>query len=146
MVSKSEKQKRKELKKASRGPDVPSDPFFRRLHDAKAFNMFLPSDAAETPDDELKWRVVVVVHNRIGKQYDREEGNRLPASVPVKAVFATWMVESEEKCNGGFAQFFFNQRPYLAKLAVDGYEVLASRTASCSNSHRSPPSGTRRLR
>jgi hypothetical protein len=120
---KDEKQRRKELKKAYKKTDVPKDSFVRGLFEASRLTAFCPSDAEAISDEELEWRVVVVVHNKIGRDYANEEAIVSTFSRAVQALFSTSMVESEI-ANGGFSQFFSNQKPYLAALALEGYEFL----------------------
>ena len=114
----SEKQRRKTLKRQY----LEQDASFRELQAQKQIRACRIEDLVNTSDENLEWRIVQVVLNLIEASSGEEE---VLADLPVgpRAVFATWLCEAEVM-NGGFEQFFFNQKPYLWEYAREGYRLL----------------------
>ena len=114
----SEKQRRKTLKRQY----LEQDASFRELQSQKQIRACKIEDLVNTSDENLEWGIVQVILNLIEESSDAE---KVLAGLPVgpRAMFATWLCEAEVM-NGGFEQFFFNQKPYLWEYAREGYRLL----------------------
>ncbi len=74
-------------------------------------------------DEEIEWEIVERVVERMGGDYEPAVVLSLPEGV--RAVYATWEVESEVN-NGGFDQYFGNTDGALAGEAIAGYRQFGT--------------------
>jgi hypothetical protein len=112
-----EKERRRALKRAH----LASDPVYRELHAPPS--PITTERIASTPDDELEYLIVKEVARRCGRTPESELAALVTMSPPVRAIFATWLLEADVM-NGGFDPFAFNQQAAIWRLAIKGYTEL----------------------
>jgi hypothetical protein len=119
----SEKQRRRTLKRAH----LASDPLYRELHSPPS--PITIERIASTPDDDVEDLIVKEVARRCGRTSESELATLAAMSPPVRAIFATSLLEAEVM-NGGFDQFAFNQQSAIWSMAIEGYAELGLSAAA----------------
>ncbi|WP_299991387.1 DUF4375 domain-containing protein [uncultured Pontibacter sp.] len=132
-----DKQKRQDLKKKYKEEQLATDPnlqFLSKLKEQISQTSDISKEKIERrSDEELEQKIVNYVYNRFENagrapkaknqvEWEREVLQSLP--VGVRAVYATYLFESDLNLNGSFWDFFYQNNGAFAIDTLNGYRLM----------------------
>jgi len=112
--------------KTERKLDPEIEASMKAFDNRKRYPALTPEILKGIPDDDLEQALIDFVDCKIEANSEREREVFAALSPGFRAVYATWILESEVN-NGGFNQFFWNSSGEYAGAAAAGFDLLGTK-------------------